>query len=250
MPPSIKLTKPAAPQFSISGRIKDPNERRIDSGVGPGKYVLKDGIGGRSSLSHRKTAASFKFMQGKRDGGIFQPDYAPGPGSYTLPRGIGTQSDSNLRTAPAIAMAGREKFGSLASLSETIGPGPGGGSLVKKGLQQLITQKQAPQAVFSRGRRDASSKASSEAPGPGSYKNAGRVLALSQYSSPPRISLSGRPKIPSSSMNSAGPGKVRDDTAIGKQALSHRRSYGGFTFGSRTSLGIKNQSGPGPGAYG
>ena len=148
MPPSIKLTKPAAPQFSISGRIKDPNERRIDSGVGPGKYVLKDGIGGRSSLSHRKTAASFKFMQGKRDGGIFQPDYAPGPGSYTLPRGIGTQSDSNLRTAPAIAMAGREKFGSLASLSETIGPGPGGGSLVKKGLQQLITQKQAPQAVF------------------------------------------------------------------------------------------------------
>ena len=29
-------------------------------------------------------------------------------------------------------------------------------------------------------------------------------------------------------MNSAGPGKVRDDTAIGKQALSHRRSYGGL----------------------
>ena len=99
MPPSMKLTKPSAPQYSMSGRMKDPSERR-DIGVGPGKYVLKDGVGSKSSISHRKTAQSFKFRKGDRfQGGMFQTEYSPGPGSYHLPRGIGSQSDSKLRSA-------------------------------------------------------------------------------------------------------------------------------------------------------
>ena len=230
--------------------MKDPTERR-DIGVGPGKYVLKDGVGAKSAVSHRKSARGSKFMKGDRfQGGMFAQDYSPGPGSYNLPRGIGSQSDSKLRSAPAVALAGREKFGSMASLSETLGPGPGaGGNVDKKGLEQLITQRQAPQVTFARGRR-ADMSISNGAPGPGSYKNAGSVLSLSQYSSPPKISMSGRHKLPSSQSGDTGPGKVRDDTAIGKQALSHRRSFGGFTFGARTSIGIKNSDGPGPGAYG
>ena len=250
MPPSMKLTKPSAPQYSMSGRMKDPSQRR-DIGVGPGKYVLKDGVGSKSSISHRKTAQSFKFRKGDRfQGGMFQTEYSPGPGSYHLPRGIGSQSDSKLRSAPAIALAGREKFGSLASLSESLGPGPGaGGGPAKLGLQQLITQRQAPQAIFSRGRRTDSGM-SNDGPGPGSYKGAGSVVSLSQYSSPPKISMASRHKLLGSGQDSAGPGKVRDDTAIGKQALSHRRSYGGFTFGARTPMNKKSSDGPGPGAYG
>lgn len=104
-----------APVFTAAGRENGSTMNSVD--IGPGEYGPPPGACEPQVDSRKRTCATIKFGRGYRKGPGLQKEKmmepSPGPGAYVIPGGVCTAARGTpFRSAPAISLSGREKFGS------------------------------------------------------------------------------------------------------------------------------------------
>lgn len=242
MQAQLTSQKPSAPAYHF-GKMRRPSTAGAKiNPTGPGEYKLKGTLGPQFV---GKSDPSFSFGTSARSKGNGQDD-APAP--MLGVSSMGTQVEK--RTAPAVTLSGRTKFG--AAYREIIGAGPAAYKTVSSmGRQADSTRRSAPGGSFGMGRKGVVIETRHDTPGPGSYKLPGAVgrNLESNRKSGPSFSMRGREKFGSTvDTNEAaaapGPGayKPRIVNARHRKGPVH-------TIGGKNTFAERRAVTPGPGAY-
>ena len=224
-----RAVKPAAPKYSIGIKapLPEPWNRHTP---GPGAYRNMEGIGEPSPSMRTVFRASFTR------GRPVPPSnniVAGGPGTYMVPaEGLGPQILSTRPSTPRPTIATRTPRLERKTI-DTLGPG----SVVPR----FVDRRSTPSFKFV-GRRY---EKFVHTPGPGTYDWYGDAFKARATA----FSISGRNGRATTANDGGGPGRCREDSALGKQRTSTQKNYPAFSFGRRKPEIWKHPT-PGPGAYG
>jgi len=205
--------------------------------------------------SRKKTAPMPSFGTSVRPKPIPGGDKVPGPGAYKIPSSIGKAVISTVKSSPACAISGREKFGSTTDLKESANlPGPGDYT------SRIVNPKELVAPKYSLGKRWSAEKDLRKSPGPGSYEQKtllGRVpLSTKKNGGQVKFGTGKRPELMQTSTADVGPGQYKDaNGSVGKQNESTRKNAASFSFSAvgrkKAPIGARmnHDRVPGPGHY-
>lgn len=228
-----KLTKKSSPRVSMGTRLTPREPERW--ACGPGSYAMRCGVGQLSPTMKSAPASSF----GRSSTSWWRyEDEARGPGHYELPNSFGSRQ-VNRRSSTAVTMRSRTP-------RREYGPGGQGPGLCRR--DSFLDPRSAPNKRaaprFSIGVR--TSQKTSPSPGPGAH-----FVSSGKRRSGPAYTMGGRVHTASlKPTTDIGPGRCREDSSIGAQAVSTQKNYPAFSFGLRCQPKKETDFTPGPGAYG
>mmetsp|Transcript_26715 Transcript_26715/g.82003 ORF Transcript_26715/g.82003 Transcript_26715/m.82003 type:complete len:228 (-) Transcript_26715:324-1007(-) len=225
-----RAVKPSTPKYSIGIKppVPEPWQRKTP---GPGAYRNMQGIGEPSPSMPSTPRASFGGSG--RPLGPGRNSQAGGPGTYEIPSQLGPQPLSTRTSSPRPTFSWRTPRVVGRSV-DTLGPG----SVVPRFADRKTAPQYSMQGRTKRGD-------GLDTPGPGAYAWASEVKLLRA----PAYTISGRNSERKYTTEGGGPGRCREDSALGKQRVSTQKNYPAFSFGARP-VPVWHYPSPGPGAYG
>eukprot|EP00947_MAST-08B_sp_MAST-8B-sp1_P001614 g1614.t1 len=245
----------SAPSAGLSGREEFGSTVMNNVGPGPAAYVMPASVGKQSS-SQLESSPMVSFGTSTRPQAKMRSGAgAPGPGAYPLDTMLGPDmKESTKPSAPAPAMAGREKFGSAVDNKDAAKtPGPGSyavsgkhGGRFRNPPKHTLGGKWPPMTT------------KNATPAPDAYKAAsGFATQLhSQKRTHPSVKFGrgNRFTLNAAAANEIGPGEYSQPPSVGRQTISTRASAGTPKFGTEiqrpdmSGHGASKKS-PGPGKY-